>query len=435
MTPPQPEKYVLKTEVRPLTGSLDDTLMFNSNSPEIVRTNGILLSLLPGEGKRCPEAHLNFPLKGKYRIFMHHINNKVNAPEPATLYVALLAYNPNKKDATVRISKASSYLSRPDSPFVPLEPVLDNDEGTVFAGPGDRVTLDFVRNDTQMSWPRKVTVPKGGYALIANLPVPVVSFLHPLNGRSTLMEVSSTVPIHYASLGLSEVANDDPPPSLERWIKLAEEGELAKERDKTPTPPEEKNRIIFGRVAGVQKGAFWTTAVTDEGKKRLSVPEAGRRFAYPVSTVIGGTFATDQVESAPMLVRYPDTAYQAHGNYGVQYDLTFPLVNSTTSMMDVRVSFDSPVKTNRADENLTYHEPASIRMFYRGTVRFAYTDDSGKKVVKYWHLAESQGYRAPPLVSMRMKPGGTRKVNVRLLYPPDATPPQVVTIESCACAP
>ncbi|HNB22759.1 MAG TPA: DUF3370 family protein, partial [Candidatus Melainabacteria bacterium] len=38
-------KVLIETDVRPLPGSLGKLPMFNSNSPEIVRTNGVLLSL------------------------------------------------------------------------------------------------------------------------------------------------------------------------------------------------------------------------------------------------------------------------------------------------------------------------------------------------------------------------------------------------------
>jgi hypothetical protein len=45
-------------EVRPLPGKLDIIPTFNSNSPELVTTEGILLSTFPPDGKQVQEAHL-----------------------------------------------------------------------------------------------------------------------------------------------------------------------------------------------------------------------------------------------------------------------------------------------------------------------------------------------------------------------------------------
>lgn len=45
-TPP-PQKVVQPQVVRPLPGSLDKIPVFNSNSPELVQTEGILLSTFP----------------------------------------------------------------------------------------------------------------------------------------------------------------------------------------------------------------------------------------------------------------------------------------------------------------------------------------------------------------------------------------------------
>ncbi len=71
-----------RQEMRPLMGSLDDVPMFNSNSPEIVQTEGILLSSFPSEGMAHPKAHLNFPFQGRFDLFTHHISK---APPPVDL--------------------------------------------------------------------------------------------------------------------------------------------------------------------------------------------------------------------------------------------------------------------------------------------------------------------------------------------------------------
>jgi len=71
-TPP-PEEILQIQSVRPLPGKLDSVPVFNSNSPELVLKEGILLSTFPATGKKVTSAHLDFPLRGQFDIFAHHI--------------------------------------------------------------------------------------------------------------------------------------------------------------------------------------------------------------------------------------------------------------------------------------------------------------------------------------------------------------------------
>jgi hypothetical protein len=70
---PLPEEVVQLQEVRALSGQLDTVPVFNSNSPEFVLKYGILLSTFPPKGKKLPTAHLNFPFRGRFDIFAHHV--------------------------------------------------------------------------------------------------------------------------------------------------------------------------------------------------------------------------------------------------------------------------------------------------------------------------------------------------------------------------
>src|SRR5918997_1843384 len=69
---PTPQIIVQPQPVRALPGQLDTVPMFNSNSPEWVKTEGILLSTFPPTSKKVPAAHLNFPLQGRFDLFVHH---------------------------------------------------------------------------------------------------------------------------------------------------------------------------------------------------------------------------------------------------------------------------------------------------------------------------------------------------------------------------
>ena len=130
-----------------------------------------------------------------------------------------------------------------------------------------------------------------------------------------------------------------------------------------------------------------------------------------------------------MLARYPDTAYSAHGNYGIQYNLNLPLRNNTDTAQTVTVSLQTPIKEDKLSKNgLRFFNPPARQVFFRGTVKVAYNDDRGLPRTRYIHLVQKRGDRSAPLVRLIMKPRDIRLVQVNFIYPPDATPPQVLTI-------
>jgi hypothetical protein len=132
-----------------------------------------------------------------------------------------------------------------------------------------------------------------------------------------------------------------------------------------------------------------------------------------------------------MLVRYQDTAYRAHGNYGIQYNLSLPLYNSTRKNQTVTVAIQTPIKTDKLTSGgLSFLEPPAPQTFFRGTVRVRYTDDSKVPQTRYVHLVQRRGQQGEPLVKLEMKSGEKRLVEVDFIYPPDASPPQVLTVKT-----
>ncbi|HBE32838.1 MAG TPA: hypothetical protein DD990_16350, partial [Cyanobacteria bacterium UBA11368] len=111
-------------EIRPLPGELDRVLVFNSNSPEVVQSEGILLSTFPALGKQVPAAHLNKPLVGRFDFFSHHIVR--SSGQQRTLYQGALIYNPNNEPVTLEILQAVSHATNPDAPFVQLPSMVEN---------------------------------------------------------------------------------------------------------------------------------------------------------------------------------------------------------------------------------------------------------------------------------------------------------------------
>src|SRR4028118_1014477 len=103
---PVQQEVVQPGEVRALPGKLDKVLLFNSNSPEVVQKEGILLSTFPPVGKSVPTAHLNFPVTGRFDIFAHHIAKATSPEDLRTLYLGVILHNSNPKPVTVEVLQA-----------------------------------------------------------------------------------------------------------------------------------------------------------------------------------------------------------------------------------------------------------------------------------------------------------------------------------------
>ncbi len=437
--PPVPQEFLVPQEMRPLPGQLDSVLVFNSNSPELVLNEGILLSTFPPTGKQTPTAHLNQAFQGRFDVFAHHIAKAPTPEDLRSLYLGIILYNPSARPVTVDILQAASYLSQPDAPFIDLPPFADNPEGKVFAGPGSRVVDEVLRNKRQTDFLPQLVVPAGGYRLLMNLPIPVRPLKPPLNGRSTLMQLRSSAKIYVASLALFAKANPDGSeraPTLEEWQDLLNQGALAVPRDRPATPLNQKTgALAYGRVAGVAQGAQWRTRLTDPQSNRLTIPQPGQGFSYGLSLLHRGTMGTQQIQSGKMMARYPDTAYQSHGNYGVRYSLTLPLHNPTDQTQTVTIAVENPLKREDTKNGLYFFQPLPRNVFFRGTVRLRYSDDSGLPQTRYVHLVMRRGQQGEPLATLQMKPGDRRLVQFDFVYPPDATPPQVLTVKTLAPAP
>ncbi|NCJ05890.1 DUF3370 family protein [Synechococcales cyanobacterium C] len=432
--PPEPQTISVPQQVYPLPGELDQVPVFNSNSPELVQTEGILLSTFPTEGKAVPDAHLDYRFNGRFDVFAHHVARAPTPDDLRTLYLGVVLHNPGLTTVTVDVLQAASYLSQPDAPFIQLPPMVDNPRGTVYAGPGSRVMSDILRGQRQEGWPAQIAIPPGESRLLMNAPIPVSTLDPPINGRSTLARLRSNGSVYAASLARyapTDAAGNEREPTLEEWQQLLATGSLAGPRDRTPTPPGEAGQLIYGRVAGVAIGSTWNAQVQDANhpQGRLSIPAPGESKSYLLSGLDRGTFGTGQIQSAPLVVRYPDTAYAAHGNYGIHYRVHLPLHNRSEVPQRVAVTLQTPLKTDEARSDLQFLEPLPSRVFFRGTVRVRYRDDQGVARTRYVHLVQQQGQQGEPLVILNLDPDQANLVQVDFLYPPDATPPQALTLQ------
>jgi Protein of unknown function (DUF3370) len=466
-------------DIRPLPGTLDSVPVFNSNSPEAIREPGILLSTFPPQGKLDPSAHLNYPLQGRFDVFAHHIA-KTNKPDTTpTLYNGILIYNPSaSKTIAISLLKAGSFLGNPEAPYVELPSFLENPLGRIFSGPGSRLTDALLRNNRLPHWPSRIYLPPKSSQMIMSLPTPVPrpAFLRlsmlpsarvtrpalvqkkvpskknapaiPIllnsasssNTRSTMLQLSSDGPVYMAYLAMyAAVAPNglESVPQKSDWENLVVNGRLVQPRDQPPSSTDnEINQFFYGRGSGISRGSQWQAKITDTPRsKRLTIPVTGEAFSYGLSTLPRGTFGTGQVQSAPMLARYPDTAWMSHGNYGVHYEMSLPLYNPSNAAQQVAVSIQSPLKQNRWNKGLHFLRSLPDQVFFRGTVRVRYKDDSGTPQLRYYYLNQRQGQQGEPLAVVNLAPKEDRLISLDYLYPPDATPPQVLTIQTLATMP
>ncbi len=194
--PIQAEYIVQPQEVRPLPGHLDQVPVFNSNSPEVIEGEGILLSTFPAYSKYYPNAHLNKALNGRFDFFSHHI---ARPRDPRTIYQGVLVQNPTDKTITVRILQGGSYLTSSDAPFINLAPQVEDPNGQFYSGPGSKLMSQLLRGQTQAGFPSQVIIPPGQTRLLFSLAI------NRSSARSTYLRLQSDGPVYMANLAMFAV--------------------------------------------------------------------------------------------------------------------------------------------------------------------------------------------------------------------------------------
>ncbi len=419
--------HCIESEIRALPGGLDKCEVFSSNSPELVLSDGVLLSTFPPDAMKNPRAHLNHAFSGSFDIFAHHVTRNENPQDRRTLFLAFIIGNRSKKAVNLTVLSAASYLSQPDAPFIEMPAKQENGSGEIYAGPGDRVASEILQNKRAGFLPEKLSLAPGKSRLFFCLPLPVQGLSPPLNGRSTLVKLKSDGPVHLALLAIFK--KDESEKCIEaECIEALNNLDLAQPRDKAPSPPDQKDKIIYGRVSGVSIGSTWNSLICDHDQSKdckLTIPEPGKAYSYPIASVAGGSFGTGQVQSAGLLLRYPDTAYAAHGNYGVKYSIKIPAYNSGTEEALLQLFLQSPIKSDIENKKLCFYDDLKPRASFRGTVLFS----DGKKK-QYLHLVEKAGDEGQMIAEINMPPGARRELSLEFIYPPDATPVQVLTVRT-----
>ena len=414
--------------VRSLPGQLDAVLMVNDNNPELIKEDGILLSTFPDGG----DASISVDLSGRFDLFSHHVYAGTDETLDSTLWLALLMAPIGDEDVSLTLIEGSTSLSQATqpgqtaAPFLPLPPLMRETNDVIAAGPGSRVAGDLLkgREASELSR-RRWTLKPGSPTVVLQLPIPVQGLDPLLNGRNLQLRLHSSAPVALATLAAH--GDGQQAPDNQDWIDLLSSGELSG-KEHNPTPRGSKGKIIYSRVSGVQIGSRWQARITDPGSATLSIQN--EPVSWPISSLERGSLGTGQVQTAELQALYPGTAWAAHGNYGVEYDLTLPLKNSGAAAQTLSLALESPLKTDQASDALRFRSSLSGPVMFRGPVEVVGLDDAdgspyGRQTV---HLVLRQGQEGPSLGQVTLKPGETRDVRIRLIYPADATPPQVLTV-------
>jgi hypothetical protein len=446
---PQPADRLRPQVVEALPGGLDGTVVLNDNNPELIVAPGILLSTFPGGGRlgTIPLAaggvHLDAPQSGTFELFSHHVYAGKPETLASTLWLAVVAAPRGDKPVTLRLLAGATALSQsvdgkdPQAPFLPLPPLMPQGLTPVWAGPGSRVATELLLRlpNPQRTLPESWTLQPGTLTPLLVLPLPVRGLDPLLNGRNVQLRFNSEGPVDVATLAALGPEGGPPPSTV--WAEVLAGGLSPKEH--APTPRGAPGRMVYSRVSGVQRGATWTGRLTDPGQPTLSASRAP--ISWPISSLERGTLGTGQVQTAELSALYAGTAWAAHGNYGVTYALTVPVRNDTRGPLRLALALESPLKTEApmgglrfrgvpVEANSAPNDGWTGPVVFRGTVEVGGLDGpDGRPMGRQgFHLVQRAGQEGPLLGTITLAPGAVRQLQLRLIYPADATPPQVVSL-------
>lgn len=417
--------FLREQQLRPLPGQLDGVLLLNDNNPELITGEGVLLSTFPAN------QGLDVALDGRFDLFSHHVYAGKPEELASTLWLAVLAQPLGTEPVTLDVISGSTSLSQGTksgqtaAPFLPLPSLMAESTTPIASGPGSRVAGDLLRGDQAPELPKQIKIAPGHASALLVLPIPVAGLDPLLNGRNLQLRLKSSAPVYLATV--AAYGQNDSPPSDQRWRALLSTGTRSP-KEHQPTPRGSKGRMIYSRVSGVQIGSTWTGSLSDPGSTTLNINEAP--ISWPISSLERGDLGTNQVQTAELKRFDKGTAWAAHGNYGVEYDLTLPLRNPERSSRTVAIALESPDKRGSSNGKLQFKPGNSGPVMFRGPIEITGLDGANGRAMgrRRFHLVLRRGQEGPQLGTVSLAPGESRRLRVRLVYPADATPPQVLTV-------
>jgi len=96
----------------------------------------------------------------------------------------------------------------------------------------------------------------------------------------------------------------------------------------------------------------------------------------------------------------------------------------------VQLAFESPLKGDQPQGGLRFLPTPGPGVTFRGTVEVSGLDgpDGRPQGRRSFHVVLRSGQSGPVLGTVTLDPGQKRDLQVRLIYPADATPPQVLSL-------
>jgi hypothetical protein len=119
-----------------------------------------------------------------------------------TLYLGIIAHNPGNIPGNDRYSASIQPFEPTGCTFVDLPPFVNNNTGSVYAGPGVvGKCKEYCGDFGKMDFPAKITIEPMDMPLAVNQDIPVRPLTAPIIGRSALLPVRSGGPVYFSQCG------------------------------------------------------------------------------------------------------------------------------------------------------------------------------------------------------------------------------------------
>lgn len=413
VTEEMPSKSPPPLHVSPLPGQLNTKAVFSSNRPELLTTQGLIVdSATLGEG-----------LKGEFSVFAHHVV-ETQPLDFAGFRLGLLARAP--ENTVLDIQAAFFARTRPEALFIETEAHSDQ-TGTLWSGPGDAMALARLQNSTRPETEalrKRYTLKAQQEQLLFELPVPTnpLGFVGQRNALSLWLDLQTDQAVHLRWVALKSPGPGKHEDYQEAAQKTAGPAE-PEATDYDPQSPPPRGTFRFGRVSGIVQGDSWqgTYRFQTQDWERLKKGEA---LAWPVASTYLKQWGSGQNQSAPLLRKMPGSAVESHGNYGTYYRVRYQIQNPEATPLRLQWRWTQPSAYQATAEPPLSYTPHQ-QVVFRGTVRV----HNSAHETRWIHLQTRQGVWQAPFYEQSLAAGESQEVEFAWVYPPDAIPPQLLSVE------
>lgn len=422
-TPTQTHPTQLAFVISPLPGGLDQRLVLHSNNPERIETAGILISTRAQAG----DAFLSQPLSGDFDLFLHHIA-RTPILSGEQIYLGLVASLPDTQTSgsvELKLLRGNAFLTRPDAPFIELPAVQANSAELIFSGPGDRLALAELTQASTIK-PQRWQISKPVLLNSWQLPTNPLWAIQQDNALSGLLHFRSQADIDLSLIAIKASS----PPALADYLALLKQAQRAGPADANatvydPQEPPGGGTFRYGRVAGLVQGSQWQGQI-EVSPTQISQLESATALAWPVASLYLKRYGTGQSQSAPVIKRLPGAAIESQGNYGLHYRLEIKLP-AREQARRYRLSLTQPQSVNQGQP--VFLNPPATQISFRGSIQVSEAGLTPPAVTRT-HLVLHAGERPAPFWQADIAAAETRSLLIEWVYPADATPPQLLLLES-----